>query len=174
MSRRAASPTRSAAHAESSAPLLQPTSVFLLLLGLILAAPAAGQTVTVMGVVEDDRSGRPIGDAVVTVVGTAHTALTDPRGGFRITSIPPGSYMLRVAHVGYGEQSVRITVEVEMGPVRLKLSEYAVSLEPLTVVVLSSGGLRARGAGVRGGVVTRVRVALGEYGKRSLPEGGRG
>jgi hypothetical protein len=170
MSRRAASPTRSAAHAESSAPLLQPTSVFLLLLGLILAAPAAGQTVTVMGVVEDDRSGRPIGDAVVTVVGTAHTALTDPRGGFRITSIPPGSYMLRVAHVGYGEQSVRITVEVEMGPVRLKLSESAVALEPLTVDVLSSDELRARGAGFRRSMVTRDQIALAENTNMTLPE----
>jgi hypothetical protein len=130
----------------------------------------SGQGVAVMGVVEDERTGRPIGDAVVSVVGTASSALTDPRGGFRITGIAPGAYELRVAHVGYGEQTVRITVETGMGPVRLKLSETAVALEPLTVDVLSSEELRTRGAGFRRSVVTRDQIALAENTNMTLPE----
>jgi hypothetical protein len=123
-----------------------------------------------MGVVEDGSTARPIGDAVVSVLGTAFSALTDPRGGFRITGIAPGNYTLRVAHVGYGEQSVRITVEAGMGPVRLKLSETAVALEPLTVDVLSSDELRVRGAGFRRSFVTRDQIALAENTNMTLPE----
>lgn len=159
---------------DAFAPAMMSRALCALLLAVactaLSAVPSAGQTIVVMGVVQDERSGRQIGDAVVTIVGTAHSALTDPRGGFRISGIAPGQYTLRVTHVGYGEQTVRIDVSDGMGPIRLRLSETAVALEPLTVDVLSSEELRARGAGFRRSIVTRDQIALAENTNMTLPE----
>ncbi len=140
------------------------------LLGLLSGAQASGQSVTVLGVLEDDRTGRPIANAVVMIEGIPGSALTDDRGGFRLVGVSPGSHLLHVTHVGYGERAVRIDVAGGMGPVRLKLSESAVALEPLTIDVLSTGERQSRGAGFRRSMVTRDQLARAENSNMTMPD----
>jgi len=66
------------------------------------AAPAHAQqgTAVLIGNVKDASSGKPLGDAVVTVTSPAlqgeEIAVTDEAGAFRIPALPPGTYTLRV------------------------------------------------------------------------------
>jgi hypothetical protein len=54
--------------------------------------------VTISGMVMDSLHGRPLRGAQVHVVNGERTAMTDEGGRFRIDSVVPGSYRLRVTH----------------------------------------------------------------------------
>lgn len=128
-----------------------------------LSAPLAAQTGTLVGQVDDARTGRAIVEAAVRVPGTVHATLTDEDGRFRITGLRPGNYTLIVAHIAYGsgQSTVRI-LEGEATTVRILLSDSAIVLEPITVDVLSREERDARSAGYRRSVVTRAQLALAE------------
>jgi hypothetical protein len=57
----------------------------------------AGQGV-VRGTVYDSLLGAPLGGAEVWILGTARHAVTDPLGRFHLDSVPPGPYVLVLAH----------------------------------------------------------------------------
>ncbi len=69
----------------------------LLFLPLARANPPAG---ILAGAVTDD-AGAPITNASVTIIGTAHTAITDPKGQYIIRGVAPGTYEARAAFIGY-------------------------------------------------------------------------
>ncbi|HEU4761198.1 MAG TPA: carboxypeptidase-like regulatory domain-containing protein, partial [Gemmatimonadales bacterium] len=69
----------------------------LLFLPFARANPPAG---IVTGAVTDD-TGAPIANASVTILGTAYTALTDPKGQYIIRGVTPGTYDIRSAFIGY-------------------------------------------------------------------------
>jgi hypothetical protein len=48
-----------------------------------------------------DSTGRPFGGALVRLAGTPYGATVDPRGRYRLDSLPPGAYSLIVEHDGY-------------------------------------------------------------------------
>jgi len=70
------------------------------------ATVASAQTTgTILGVVTDASTGKPVPDALVVATSPAlqgeQTALTDDTGNFRITILPPGRYKLSVQREGY-------------------------------------------------------------------------
>jgi hypothetical protein len=78
----------------------------LLSLALLAASVASAQTTgTLIGVVTDAQTGRPLVGAQVVATSPflqgQQTALTDRTGGFRITLLPPGEYRLAVELDGY-------------------------------------------------------------------------
>ena len=54
-----------------------------------------------------DSAGSPLSEVQVFVVGTAFGALTDPRGHYFINHVPPATYDLRAAYVGYRPVTAR-------------------------------------------------------------------
>ncbi|HSM59218.1 MAG TPA: carboxypeptidase regulatory-like domain-containing protein [Longimicrobiales bacterium] len=99
------------------------------------------------GKVVDAVTGAPVGEAEVWLRGTSFRGLTGPQGTFRFGSVPPGSYMLFVRHLGYGlkQDTLRVpsgeTLSVEM-----RVDTEAFEIDPITVTVQSSSvGDRAMG-----------------------------
>jgi hypothetical protein len=64
------------------------------------------------GTVIDAESGTAVAGAMVSVVGRTESANTDAKGGFAFTSLPSGSYRLRVSHDGY-QPAVTDTIVVD-------------------------------------------------------------
>ncbi|MCP4229330.1 MAG: TonB-dependent receptor [bacterium] len=75
------------------------------------ASPGGG---SVSGTVTDDRSGAPLEGALVSLEGTAKSAITGESGYFVIRDVPNGSYAVKVSLIGYSENTVT-KVDVESG-----------------------------------------------------------
>ena len=79
---------------------------------LVMAAPAGAQGgATVTGQVVDGVSGIGLSDVRVQVQGQPGSVLTDARGQFTISGIPPGPHILTVSVVGF----VMVRREVDLG-----------------------------------------------------------
>jgi len=57
-----------------------------------------------------DTAGRPLEGAQVEVVGTSLRGNTDESGRVALLAVPPGSAILRVRHLGFGELTIPISV----------------------------------------------------------------
>lgn len=128
-----------------------------------LATPHAplARAGTIEGTVTDSASGRPVPNAHVVVIGTAHSAVADSLGEFRIAGIAAGSYDIRAAFVGYRpveRKSVRVFND-STTTLHLTLVASAVELQQLTVVA-------ADRALVPRDQVTSKQLVPGSYGQR--------
>ncbi|MEN8373982.1 MAG: TonB-dependent receptor [Gemmatimonadota bacterium] len=108
---------------------------------LIVLAPrgrigAANDSGGVVGSVHDAESGLPIAAASVSLAGTGQVATTGEDGAFLFADVPPGSYMIRAAAVGYRQaeatradvrSDVRTTVTVILEAAPLALAEIVVA-----------------------------------------------
>ena len=121
----------------------------------LTAGRAGAQTGTsvVQGVAVDAISRRPVAEAVVTVTSPAlqgaQTVLTDGSGFYRLASLPPGQYTVRIDRDGYDsyEQSrisirtdVTFRVNVYLVPRRVEgqVEEIEITESPPTIDVGSS------------------------------------
>jgi TonB-linked SusC/RagA family outer membrane protein len=114
------------------------------------AAPGASPTVvtrlqadSISGTVTDTR-GRPVQGARVLVVGTSTTALTDPRGRFRLTGVGGTDRTVRVTAIGYQAQSR--TIGAGSATLAFTLSELSVNLDEV-VVTGTAGTVERRAVG---------------------------
>jgi Ca-activated chloride channel homolog len=111
-------------------------TLFLLFLTTTAAAPlnSAPKTGRVVGHVRD-QAGAPVANAQVFVVGTALTALTDPKGYYHFAAVPEGRAQIRAAFIGY--KSAQATVAVRAGRTSTQdfvLEQTAVQMQELTVM----------------------------------------
>jgi TonB-dependent receptor len=65
---------------------------------------------TMQGVVSDSLSNRPLIGANVYLRGTSLGGITDLEGKYRITSIPQGTYKIRISYVGYVPKEVEVNI----------------------------------------------------------------
>jgi hypothetical protein len=96
---------------------------------------AQGSTGKIEGRVRD-QAGAPIANAQVFIVGTAFNALTNPQGYYFINNVPPGTYNVRAAFIGYKSTQVD-GVRVLAGQtitVDIQLEQTAVQIQEITVV----------------------------------------
>lgn len=68
-------------------------------------SPASG-TVTVFGRITDTDTGLPIGDAVVSIMGTVISTQSDADGNYRLEGLDPGIRTLMFNATGYNNQTV--------------------------------------------------------------------
>ena len=105
---------------------------------LLLAVPAWAQPAgEVRGTVVDQRGGEPLARVRVQLAGTDHRTETGDDGRFLLSDLPPGSYTLHVATVGY-----RLLKEpFALAPGEAK--EFEVVLSPDTLRQATSVEVRA-------------------------------
>ena len=104
-------------------------AAFLLSSGVLAAANGS-----IEGTVKDASTGEPLPGANVTLVGTGFGASTSIDGKYVIRNVPPGSYTIRSAYIGY--KTVDIAIPVREGTdARQDFKLRAVSLEGETVIV---------------------------------------
>jgi len=109
---------------------------------------AVAQTGNVKGRVVDLQSGEPLPFANVVVVGTARGAVTDEKGNYFVSGVPPGNYTIRVSLLGYQTIEVKKSIEAQETLVLdFKLASSDIPIEGVTVVgeaplvnVMKTGG----------------------------------
>lgn len=109
------------------------------------AIPAAAQSGTVVGLVVDGASGRPLADAQVRIVGTGIGLPTNPAGRFALVEVPAGERVVRVGLIGYGQVDTTVTVVAER-TVRLEIELAATAISLRDVVVTGVGAETERRA----------------------------
>ncbi|MBP9106136.1 MAG: TonB-dependent receptor plug domain-containing protein, partial [Gemmatimonadaceae bacterium] len=116
-------------------------------------AVQAQQGGVIAGTVVDAKSGLPLPDAQVIVVGTTGGVRSGTRGDFRLTNVSGTSVRLRVTRIGY--QVMATDARVGETNLRIELAELAVKLD--AVVVTGTAGEAQRRT--LGNAVGRVDVA---------------
>ena len=114
-----------------------------LALTFAIVAPGAlaAQGGSIAGTVVSRGSAAPVGDAQVTVVGTALRDFTDARGRFRLDNVPGTTAVLQVRRIGF--RAATDTVSVGDTNVRVALDEKGLELSQ--IVVTGTAGATALG-----------------------------
>ncbi len=82
------------------------------LAALAAATTAWGQSdVSVRGTITDESTNQFLPGAEVVLDGTPYRARSGSDGRYRLESIPPGTYVLRVSYVGYEDYSHEVTID---------------------------------------------------------------
>lgn len=114
----------------------------MVLLALLFAIQS--QTGTIIATVADS-TGKPLTNAIVQLVGTAHRGSSDADGRAIIFGITPGKYSISVRHLGYIEQKSPLTFSGGLVEVVYRLTATPTNLAK--VVVKASELKPARYAG---------------------------
>lgn len=113
----------------------------------VVTAPVVEKPGSIEGSVREEKSGRPVAGAKVTLAGTDISVLTDRRGRFTLDDVSPGEHVLMVT--ADGMQDTKVTdVSVRAGG-RLSLSaigipvrqEGPLQLEPYSVSAKKNDGV---------------------------------
>jgi hypothetical protein len=135
-------------------------------LALLFATAALAQTTsTIIGVVTDASTGKPVEGAVVIATGPnlqgEQSAVTGRDGSFRITLLPPGQYKLAVQVAGFrpGERSdIRLGLDKTLRA-NVAVVPEAVTLEEQVVRTGTQAPVINVGSAESGAVITKEFVA---------------
>jgi iron complex outermembrane receptor protein len=109
--------------------------VMLTLVPIDRASPAtfaAPGPLTISGQVTDT-AGHPIAEAIVRVIELRRTATTDAEGKYSFAEIPPGSYTVYLAMIGYAPQVHKITLDNADVVVDMGLKSSVIELPPMQI-----------------------------------------
>jgi hypothetical protein len=118
-------------------------------------APAASRTTALTGHVLDS-DGKPVGGASIGLLATGAATATGDSGGFRISGITPGAYVLWARHIGFRARSIPITVAAQASPVTITL-ESTVATLPTVTTTRTHPGYRDVG------FEQRMRAGIGRF-----------
>ena len=105
----------------------------------ILPAVVLAQNGVVRGRIAD-AAGAPLARAIVSAEGSGLHATSDDQGRYEIRGLSSGAYLLRVRLLGYQPRTARVVLDQAAVTQDFVLTEQAISLSPVDVVV----GSRAR------------------------------
>lgn len=132
-------------------------SRWMALLALVLVAIPSGalaQSGSVTGMVADATTGRPLTDAQVSLPALERGVLTNARGRYLLTGLPPGAHEVSVTRIGYTTQ----TQQVMVGPAEtvvadFRLEEGAIGLDEIVVTGYQVSEVRADRTGATTGLL---------------------
>ncbi|HEY0883569.1 MAG TPA: TonB-dependent receptor, partial [Archangium sp.] len=118
--------------------------LLLFLLGAALSPLRAQSSGAIRGVVVNDATGNYVEAAVVTLQGTARSAVTDSQGAFHFGAVAPGDYRVQALSVGNSVGEVSVTVGPGLvAPVTVRLGSEIVAMEKLMVTAQAEGQSQA-------------------------------
>ena len=103
---------------------------------------------TLFGTVFDSVHMAPLAGALVAVEGTARAATTTDKGVFRVDSIPPGTYKVRVSHVLLDSIGMAmVTNDIELADQGIESIQLSIPAGPTLVEASCPAARRALGPG---------------------------
>lgn len=133
-------------------------SILLLSLLLLATAGIALAQGTISGKVIDERTGEALPGTNVYIVGTSLGGATNVDGTYEIANVPPGSYSLVAAFIGYRTQQVDVNVVAnEIANVNFSMREDVFRGEEVVVTGIASRTSKAVAE------VAVSRVSAAEY-----------
>jgi TonB-linked SusC/RagA family outer membrane protein len=140
------------------------SSVFSLLLLVLVSASAFAQTRRVNGRVTVEGSGEPIVAASVNVVGTSVGTYTDDQGNFSL-NVPDGPATLRVRRIGYTQKTLAIPAGATEANVSLTRDVLQLETQVVTGTATSVSSVNAANAVtvVSGDKLNRVAAQTIDY-----------
>ena len=136
-------------------------------LAIVLLLPCRLQAQAATGKLEGhfrDMEGRPLPEVQVYLLGTAYSALSDPRGHYFINNIPAGAVTVRAALIGYRPAEVR-DLRVLAG--QTITQDFNLELQPVRLLEMTV--LAAENPLVPRDEVTSKQRVSGEF-ARQLPQ----
>ena len=130
-----------------------------------LAQGVATRLASITGEVTDASSGQPIALAQVTLRGTAFKASTDLSGRFTLRSVPAGTHILDIRHLGYAPVARENVVarEGELTRLMVALTPAAFRLAQVTVAPGSFSFMEV--APVSGQMMSRSDIETAPFGE---------
>ncbi len=126
---------------------------------LCIANPTLAQDVrTVTGRVTDQSTGRAVEGAGVRLMGTDFGALTDETGLFQFGDVAPGTFVLRITHLAYGEHDTEVVISDSDLALRVELSPEAIELERIIVTGETEEQRVQRTGGTSSHVISRDQI----------------
>ena len=120
---------------------LNRSSILALLLIATIPTLVRAQNGSITGRVTEDKSGRPVEQAQVSIVGTTIGALTNTDGRYTLRGVRAGAHQVRALRVGFAESKQNVTVLADQqASANFVLATVAVSLTP--VVTTATGEQR--------------------------------
>ena len=81
-----------------------------ILLSVITLAVGFSQSVTIIGVIKDSGTKKPLVGANVFIKETSLGTATIDNGSYKITNVNPGTYILKATYIGYESKEVEIAI----------------------------------------------------------------
>ena len=120
---------------------------FVAILASAPPAATAQETGTLIGEIVEAGTNLPIALVHVSVTGTGRAAVTDANGRFQIQGLPPGTYEVRIEHIGYEIEVRQVTITAGADArLSVALSHAALGLDRI-VVTGTAGAARRREIG---------------------------
>jgi hypothetical protein len=104
--------------------------------GALRAAGAQGISQLLVGDVVSREAQTPLGHSMVTVLGAERQTFTSEAGVFAFASLVPGTYRIRVTHIGYTPVEIAVEVPTGAAPPRLRIELLRISVQLATVKVV--------------------------------------
>lgn len=126
---------------------------------LVLLMSAEG---TLAGYVRDYISGDPVAGAVVQVMGTESSTLTDLTGRFILDDLPPGRHLVTTDHLAFEERTDSVTIfSQETVDIEVRMATEALEVEGLVVTARTRFGRTSlAGDAKRADFITREEIEV--------------
>jgi Carboxypeptidase regulatory-like domain len=126
---------------------------------LVLLMSAEG---TLAGYVRDYITGDPVSGAVVGVLGTRSSTLTDANGRFVLDDLPPGRHLVTTDHLAFEERTDSVTIfSQETVDIEVRMATEALEVEGLVVTARTRFGRTSLAAdSKRADFITREEIEL--------------
>ena len=117
---------------------------------------------TLAGYVRDYATGDAIQGAVVSVVGTNSSTLTDLTGRFLLDDLPPGRHLVNTNHIAFEERTDSVTVfSEETVDIEVRMATEALEVEGLVVTARTRFGRTSlAGDSKRADFITREEIEV--------------
>lgn len=108
--------------------------IIIMILSLIITCSvlATSKSISIEGIVIDDKTSQPVSYATVLVLGSGKSTLTNKNGEYRLLLIP-GNYDIKFSHVAYYSEKVKVTVRDNNQKININLKSNVIELPGIDV-----------------------------------------
>lgn len=130
---------------------------------------ASRHNFTLTGVVKDKKTGETLPFANISVRGSTYGVTTNVDGYFTLLNVPSDTALLDLSYIGYQSKTVRLTPSTPLEGMEIKLEDFGVQLQEVTVKATREEQMLSASTGVsRIGITPAALAKLPSYGEKDI------